>query len=72
MSSGRKKVVIVAGIRTPFARAWNELAGLSAIDLGKPVVTGLCDSIDPGDIDGLIWGTSFSPLTRPTWPEFYL
>ncbi|MDP6156246.1 MAG: thiolase family protein [Candidatus Thermoplasmatota archaeon] len=64
MSSGKKKIVIAAGIRTPFARAWNELAGLSAIDLGKPVVTGLCDSIDPGNIDGLIWGNVIQSIDQ--------
>jgi len=57
MPSARKEVVIASGIRTPFARVWEELAGLSAVDLGSPVVTHLRSSVDPGDIDGLIWGS---------------
>jgi len=56
MPTGKKKIVIAAGIRTPFARAWKELAGFSAIDLGKPVVRDVCDTIDPKIVDGLIWG----------------
>ena len=65
MPSGNKKIVIAAGIRTPFARAWNELAGLSAVDLGKPVVTHLCSSIDPKNIDGLIWGNVIQSIDQP-------
>ncbi len=53
------KTAIVAGCRTPFARAGTTLRDLSAIDLGKHAVREVLARADvPGDaVDHLIYGT---------------
>ncbi len=50
---------IIAGIRTPFAKAGSELKDLSAIDLGKLAVreTLARADIDGEDVDQLVFGT---------------
>jgi acetyl-CoA acyltransferase len=63
MSSYR--VAIVAGLRTPFARAGTAFKGLTALDLGRHVVGELMQrtSLDGRDVDLLTWGTVLpSPL----------
>lgn len=53
------RAVIVAGVRTPFARAGTVFKDLSAIDLGEIAVRELMDRTGlPGDaVDQLIYGT---------------
>jgi len=53
------KSVIVAGVRTPFAKAGTSLKHLSAIDLGKIAVRDLLARADlPGEeVDHLVYGT---------------
>jgi acetyl-CoA acyltransferase len=53
------KAVIVAGVRTPFAKAGTAFRDLSAIDLGTLAVRELLDrSALPGDeVDHLVYGT---------------
>jgi len=53
------KAVIVAGTRTPFARAGTDFRSLSAVDLGRLVVR---DALDRGrvkgeEVDHLVFGT---------------
>ena len=65
-SSGRR-VAIVAGLRTPFARSGTTLKSLSAIELGKRVVAELIQrsEIDGKLVDALIYGTVVSSVTAP-------
>lgn len=59
------RVAIVAGLRTPFARAGTAFKGMTALDLGRFVVGELMQrtSLDGRDVDLLTWGTVLpSPL----------
>ena len=53
------KAVIVAGVRTPFARAGTVFKDFSAIDLGSIAVRELMDRVGlPGEeVDQLVYGT---------------
>ena len=55
MTSDRD-VVVVAGVRTPFVRAWSVLADVSAVELGRVVVRDVVEraEIDPAEIDEVI------------------
>ncbi|MES2178051.1 MAG: acetyl-CoA C-acyltransferase FadI [Gemmatimonadota bacterium] len=66
MSSFRR-VAIVAGLRTPFARSGTTLKGLSAIDLGKRCVAELIQrtEIDPELVEALIYGTVVQSVLAP-------
>ncbi|MEP6619520.1 MAG: acetyl-CoA C-acyltransferase FadI [bacterium] len=65
-SQGRR-VAIVSGIRTPFARSGTQLKSISAIDLGKRCVAELIQrsDIDPTLVDALIYGTVVSSVIAP-------
>ena len=65
-SPGRR-VAIVAGIRTPFAKSGTTLKTLSAIDLGKRCVAELIQrtEIDPKLVDALIYGTVVHSVVAP-------
>ena len=56
---GRTRVAVVAGCRTPFARAGTHFAGLSAIKLGQHAVRELLARVQlpPEDVDHLVFGT---------------
>lgn len=62
-----RRAVLVAGARTPFVRAFKELAELDTIDLGVAAVRGMLDRIDvPRDaIDALYWGGVILPSGSP-------
>lgn len=53
-----ERVAVVAGLRTPFARQSTEFSELSALDLGKMVVSELLARVDisPQEIDQLVFG----------------
>jgi acetyl-CoA acyltransferase len=63
----RRRVAIIAGVRTPFARAGTELRRLSAIDLGKMAVSELVhrSGVDPNTIDLLVFGTVVPNVLAP-------
>ena len=65
-SPGRR-VAIVAGLRTPFARSGTTLKSLSAIELGKRVVAELIQrsEIDGKLVDALVYGTVVPSVTAP-------
>src|SRR3954471_4677038 len=65
-TSGRR-VAIVAGLRTPFARAGTTLKSLSAIDLGKRCVTELIQrsEIDGKLVDAVVYGTVVPSVLAP-------
>jgi len=65
-SPGRR-VAIVAGLRTPFARSGTTLKPLSAIDLGKRCVAELLQrtEIDPALVEAIIYGTVVQSVLAP-------
>jgi acetyl-CoA acyltransferase len=65
-SPGRR-VAIVAGLRTPFARSGTTLKSLSAIELGKRVVAELIQrsEIDPKLVEAIVYGTVVPSVQAP-------
>jgi acetyl-CoA acyltransferase len=65
-SPGRR-VAIVAGLRTPFARSGTTLKSLSATELGKRVVAELIQrsEIDPKLIEAIVYGTVVPSVLAP-------
>ncbi len=63
----RRRVAIIAGVRTPFAKAGTTLKALSAIDLGKVAVTELVHrtDLDPASLDLLVFGTVIPSVLAP-------
>jgi acetyl-CoA acyltransferase len=62
-----RRVAIVAGVRTPFARAGTVLKGLSAIELGKRCVAELIQrtSIDGALVESVVYGTVVPSVLAP-------
>jgi len=62
-----RRVAIVAGVRTPFARSWTALKTISAIDLGKTCVAELIQrtSLDGRDVEALVFGTVVPSVLAP-------
>ncbi len=64
---GDDPVAIVAGVRTPFAKAWSEFKDWNEADLGREAVAELVNrvDIDPKIIDELIFGCVSAPMDGP-------
>lgn len=62
-----RRVAIIEGVRTPFARAGTTLRHLSAIDLGKIAVGELIQrtSLDPASVEVLVFGTVIPSVLAP-------
>ena len=62
-----RRVAIVAGVRTPFAKAGTILKALSAIELGKIAVSELVhrSDLDPAALDLLVFGTVIPSVLAP-------
>src|ERR1043165_184727 len=62
-----RRVAIVAGVRTPFAKAGTALKSLSAIDLGKLCVAELLQrtNLDGKEVNGLVFGTVIPSIIAP-------
>jgi acetyl-CoA acyltransferase len=62
-----RRVAIVAGVRTPFAKAGTALKSLSAIDLGKLCVAELLQrtNLDGKEVEGLVFGTVIPSILAP-------
>ena len=58
-----RTVVVVAGVRTPFVKAWTDLAGVHPVELGRLVVREAIEraEIDPVDLDEVIVGNIAGP-----------
>ena len=67
ISGNRRRVAIIAGVRTPFAKAGTDLRHLSAIDLGKMAVGELVhrSGVDPATIELLVFGTVVPNVLAP-------
>jgi acetyl-CoA acyltransferase len=62
-----RRVAIVAGVRTPFARSGTVLKALSAIELGRMCVAELLQRADlpGGEVDALVFGTVVPSVVAP-------
>ncbi len=62
-----RRVAIVAGVRTPFARAGTALKDLSAIDLGKRCVAELIQrtELDGNLVEAVVYGTVVPSVLAP-------
>ena len=62
-----RRVAVVAGVRTPFARAGTVFKGLSAIDLGKLCVSELLQrsNLSGSEVEALIFGTVVPNVLAP-------
>jgi acetyl-CoA acyltransferase len=62
-----RRVAIVAGLRTPFARAGTTLKSIAAIDLGKRCVAELIQrsGIDGKMVDAVVYGTVVPSVIAP-------
>jgi acetyl-CoA acyltransferase len=62
-----RRVAIIAGVRTPFAKAGTTLRALSAIELGKIAVTELVhrSDLDPAAVELLVFGTVVPSVLAP-------
>ncbi len=66
-SHGRRRAVIVGGIRTPFVRSFQEFTKLDTIALGTLATRALLDrfNVPRNEIDSIIWGGVIFPPTAP-------
>ncbi len=62
-----RRVAIVAGVRTPFAKAGTAFKTISAIDLGKLCVAELLQrtNLDGKEVQGLVFGTVVPSVVEP-------
>lgn len=68
VGSAAPRAVVVAGMRTPFCKAYGELMHLNSIDLGTACVASLLQKADahPSDLDHILWG---NVVLDPTCPN---
>lgn len=66
-STHGRRVAIVDGARTPFARAWTYFKDLSSVDLGAAAVNALLErsELDAAEVDQLIFGCVAAPPNGP-------
>ncbi len=66
-AASRRRVAVVAGIRTPFARSGTSFEDVTAVELGGMAVKELVarHDVDGGALDELIYGTVIPSVTRP-------
>src|SRR5687768_7120647 len=62
-----RRVAVINGVRTPFARAGTLLKNLSAIELGKLCVAELLQrtELDGHDVDAIVYGTVVPSVVAP-------
>jgi acetyl-CoA acyltransferase len=62
-----RRAVIVAGVRTPFVKAWTELMEHGTLDLACAAAVGLLQKtgLDPKRIDSVVWGSVILPMRAP-------
>jgi acetyl-CoA acyltransferase len=67
MESNGKRVAIVAGLRTPFAKQWSAYREVSALDLANIVVAELLQRIDldPKEIQQVVYGQVVPSVEAP-------
>src|SRR5918999_5406070 len=67
LDNGRRRVAVVAGVRTPFARAGTVLKGYTAIELGKLCVAELLQrsNLTGTEVDAVVYGTVVPNVLAP-------
>jgi acetyl-CoA acyltransferase len=67
LDNGRRRVAVVAGVRTPFARAGTVLKNYTAIELGKLCVAELLQraNLNGAEVDGIVYGTVVPNVIAP-------
>ena len=67
MESNGKRVAIVAGLRTPFAKQWSAYREVSALDLANIVVSELMQRVDldPKEIQQVVYGQVVPSVEAP-------
>ena len=67
MESNGKRVAIVAGLRTPFAKQWSAYREVGALDLANIVVSEMLQRIDldPKEIQQLVYGQVVPSVEAP-------
>ena len=67
LGSKGRRVAVIAGVRTPFARSGTMLKNLSAIDLGRICVAELIQrtELDGHDVDAIVYGTVVPSVIAP-------
>jgi acetyl-CoA acyltransferase len=67
MAAKNKKAVVVAGLRTPFVKAFGEFLKLDTIALGRAAVTGLLErtGLARREVDSIVWGGVVLPSSAP-------
>jgi acetyl-CoA acyltransferase len=67
MESNGKRVAIVAGLRTPFAKQWSAYREVSALDLANIVVAELLQrlELDPTEIQQVVYGQVVPSVEAP-------
>lgn len=67
LGSNGRRVAIVAGVRTPFAKSGTALKNFTAIELGKLCVAELLQrtELDGAEVDALVYGTVVPSVLAP-------
>jgi acetyl-CoA acyltransferase len=67
LNGNGRRVAIVAGMRTPFARAWTAYRELGSADLGAEAVRALLhhSGLDPKAVDQVVFGCVAAPANGP-------
>ena len=67
MESNGKRVAIVAGLRTPFAKQWSAYREVSALDLANIVVSEMLQRVDldPREIQQVVYGQVVPSIEAP-------
>jgi acetyl-CoA acyltransferase len=65
--SAQKRVAIIDGVRTPFARAFGLYKRLSAAELGRMATNELLErsGVDPEEVDSVVFGCTLAPIAGP-------
>ncbi len=64
---GKDRVAVVAGVRTPFVKAWNEFRDLNEADLSRLAINELLNRVDfdPDEVGEVILGCVSAPMNGP-------
>src|SRR3954466_10023999 len=67
LGSNGRRVAVVAGLRTPFAKAGTTLKHVTAIELGKACVAELIQrtNLDPREVQAIAFGTVIPSVLAP-------
>jgi acetyl-CoA acyltransferase len=67
MARDERRVAIIAGLRTPFAKQGSDFKNLTALDLGRAVVAELLErvGVKPQEIEQVVYGQVIPSLAAP-------